>query len=131
MPRFSNHGKKKSPEIPCLRYLLGNGSKRLNGVEPSHMPPEGIALSTELQTHSGCVQGKLIVSLNSLNYPSTERGKSKVLFHPLCGLSQQCVFLLRSLLYPAAAHAAETIRAANAAAVTAPVPSASPVATDT
>ena len=27
--------------------------KRLNGVEPSHMPPEGIALSTELQTHSG------------------------------------------------------------------------------
>ena len=86
---------------------------------------------SELQTHSGCVQGKLIVSLNSLNYPSTERGKSKVLFHPLCGLSQQCVFLLRSLLYPAAAHAAETIRAANAAAVTAPVPSASPVATDT
>lgn len=25
---------------------------RLGGVEPPHMPPEGIALSTELQTHN-------------------------------------------------------------------------------
>ena len=24
--------------------------KRLSGIEPPHMPPEGIALSTELQT---------------------------------------------------------------------------------
>ena len=29
--------------------------KRLSGVEPPHMPPEGIALSTELQTHSDCM----------------------------------------------------------------------------
>ncbi len=30
--------------------------KRLSGVEPPHMPPEGIALSTELQTHSGLLR---------------------------------------------------------------------------
>ena len=34
----------------CIMLLF---LQRLNGVEPSHMPPEGIALSTELQTHSG------------------------------------------------------------------------------
>ena len=33
--------------------LPGSCYKRLSGVEPPHMPPEGIALSTELQTHSG------------------------------------------------------------------------------
>ena len=36
-----------------FKAFPGNCSQRLNGVEPSHMPPEGIALSTELQTHSG------------------------------------------------------------------------------
>lgn len=53
--------------------------QRLNGVEPSHMPPEGIALSTELQTHQA-VPEKFTVSVNSLNYPSINPGKSKVLY---------------------------------------------------
>ena len=42
------------------------------------MPPEGIALSTELQTHSGCVR-ELFFSLNSLIYPSTNPNKCKEL----------------------------------------------------
>ena len=37
------------------RIVKEHEKKRLNGVEPSHMPPEGIALSTELQTHR-CVK---------------------------------------------------------------------------
>ena len=39
------------------KQLLFNKQKRLSGVEPPHMPPEGIALSTELQTHSNCERG--------------------------------------------------------------------------
>ncbi len=40
--------------------------KRLSGVEPPHMPPEGIALSTELQTHSDC----MMKFINNLIYPT-------------------------------------------------------------
>ena len=61
-------------------HVSVNGSKRLNGVEPSHMPPEGIALSTELQTHSGLFKKSLLLLLNNLNYPSTIRFKSKALY---------------------------------------------------
>ena len=64
-----------------LQYPPGICLKRLSGVEPPHMPPEGIALSTELQTHSGCVQGNFNISLNSLNYPSTVPDKSKAPCH--------------------------------------------------
>ena len=41
------------------------------------MPPEGIALSTELQTHSGWSEN--YHSLNSLIYPSTNPNKCKEL----------------------------------------------------
>ena len=44
----------KNPGKRKHRVLHFPGSlQRLSGVEPPHMPPEGIALSTELQTHSG------------------------------------------------------------------------------
>ena len=56
----------------------GKSSKRLSGVEPPHMPPEGIALSTELQTHSGHFWERLKPSpFNDLNYPSTYLPKCK------------------------------------------------------
>ena len=58
--------------------------QRLNGVEPSHMPPEGIALSTELQTHSGLFKKSLRLLLNDLNYPSTNLFKSKALCFWIC-----------------------------------------------
>ena len=44
----------------------GYQKKRLSGVEPPHMPPEGIALSTELQTHSDC----MMKFINNLIYPT-------------------------------------------------------------
>ncbi len=45
--------KKRIPDRDSFFHKI---LKRLSGVEPPHMPPEGIALSTELQTHSGCSQ---------------------------------------------------------------------------
>ena len=60
------------------RALPGSNPKRLSGVEPPHMPPEGIALSTELQTHSGYLRGRQMSSpFNNLNYPSTDLKKCK------------------------------------------------------
>ncbi len=44
-----------------LQYPPGICLKRLSGVEPPHMPPEGIALSTELQTHSGCLREHICI----------------------------------------------------------------------
>jgi hypothetical protein len=40
--------------------LRGNKKTRLGGIEPPHLPPEGSALSTELQT---CIAFQKKVSL--------------------------------------------------------------------
>ena len=34
-----------------MAFCQGNKKMRLRGIEPPHMAPEAIALSTELQTH--------------------------------------------------------------------------------
>ena len=52
--------------ILIRNFFQGIKNTRLGGVEPPHMPPEGIALSTELQTHSDC----MMKFINNLIYPT-------------------------------------------------------------
>ena len=86
------------------------------------MPPEGIALSTELQTHSGLFRKKQCFFLNSLNYPSTKHLKSKVFYI--------FFFLLPLPVRHTAIYAGSTSAAAHSAAVSAVFPLLSPVAAD-
>lgn len=46
--------------------LRGNKKTRLGGIEPPHLPPEGSALSTELQTCIMCIPEKEASLWNAL-----------------------------------------------------------------
>ena len=59
---------------------------RLGGVEPPHMPPEGIALSTELQTYN-LYRSKILTITERIIYISTYAPKSKEVFYQFFSIS--------------------------------------------
>lgn len=60
-----------------------NKKTRLGGIEPPHLPPEGSALSTELQTCIAFRKGS--ISPERFNYVITYFGKSKELIFLFSG----------------------------------------------
>lgn len=65
--------------IERMAFYPHKKNTRLGGVEPPHMPPEGIALSTELQTYKPIYIPAIpiLVSNRTLYYPSTNFKKCK------------------------------------------------------
>ncbi len=68
----------RKAEIPTGKNSTCRHKKaRLGGIEPPHLPPEGSALSTELQTCITCIPEKEVSSLECISYVNTNSGKSK------------------------------------------------------
>lgn len=81
-------------EVKCVCIK----NTRLGGVEPPHMPPEGIALSTELQTYN-LYHSKILTITERIIYISTYAPKSKEVFYQFFSISFSIPVFLPQISY--------------------------------